>query len=420
MENRPANLIAGVLSSSRFFWTVIFTTVLIAVGLGALSKGRRNFDGDEIIYMRVIKLFDSELSVELLRTYNSEPASPAPLFFLVYAGWGRLFGFSYPAFRTLSLLLTLLAMLCVWLFLRKRRGDEPRDFFPVLLFLFPYIFCMGFSVMAEPLTLLFTIVGLCCYIYGLKQKSNFALFLGSVAIVAALYVRIHAVFACAALIIILLLQKDRSLLKWLLAILPILGRLPLVLLQGGLTVSRAAFTATKPEFGLCLSHINFFFVWFGYMFFPLLWWARTRRQINLLAVLVLIPFYFLLCPDFLGTEHGGALRTIFLKLGTEPGWVKWVLLPAWIIGCYMTIELIQRILSDKDITEVFLCTCIVMFMAQLIFSTAAFERYYQLAVPAIVLLGVKRTTRTSGYIAFVICHLFFLALAFSRLLKDIV
>jgi len=162
---------------------------------------------------------------------------------------------------------------------------------------------MGFSVMGEPLTLLFTIVGLCCYIHGLKQKSSFSLFLGSMAITAALYVRIHAVFACAALVIILLLQKDRSPLRWFLAVLPILVRLPLIFLQGGLTVSREVFTSTKPELGFCLSNINFFFVWFGYMFFPLLWWARTRRGINFLAVLVLVPFYFLVCPDFLGTEH---------------------------------------------------------------------------------------------------------------------
>ncbi len=77
-ENRTPNPVAGLLSSGRFFWAVIFITVLIAIGFGALSESRRVFDNDEIIYMRVIKLFNSELSVELLRTYNAEPASPAP------------------------------------------------------------------------------------------------------------------------------------------------------------------------------------------------------------------------------------------------------------------------------------------------------------------------------------------------------
>ena len=419
-ENSGKNPVAKVLGSGIFFWAVILITTSIAIGFGALSEDRRNFDDDEIIYMRVIQLFGDKPSVELLRTYDDEPASPAPLFFLLYAGWGKLFGFNYSAFRGLSLLLTLLTMLCVWLFLRRYWTDEHKDSFPLLLFLFPYIFCMGFSVMAEPLTLLFTVIGLCCYIYGLKQNSSFALFLGSLAITAALYARIHAVFACAALIAVLLLQKNRSPLKWFLAILPVIMRLPLIFLQQGLTVSRAAFAGTKPELGLCLSNINFFLVWFGYMFFPLLWWVRTRKWINSLAVLALIPFYFLVCPDFFSAAHSGALRTILLNFGIESNQAKWILFPAWFIGCYITIDLIQRILFDKDFVEVFLRACVVVFMLQLIFSTVAFERYYQLAVSAIVLLGVKRTNRTSGYIAFAACHFLFLALAFVRLLKDLV
>ena len=77
--------------------------------------------------------------------------------------------------------------------------------------------------MAEPLTLLFTVVGMCCYLYGLERQSDAALVLGSIAITAALYVRIQAVFALPALMIVLLLQKDRSVLRWCIAAAPILA-----------------------------------------------------------------------------------------------------------------------------------------------------------------------------------------------------
>lgn len=420
VEKNARSPIARILTSGVLFWALIALTTIAAIRFGALSENRNFFDRDEKIYMRVTKLFGNEISAELLRSYNGEPASPAPVFFIVYSAWGKLFGFTYPALRTLSLVITLLTMLCLWLYLRRFEADEGKDFFPVLVFIFPYIFCMGFSLMAEPLTLLLTVIGLCCCLSGLRRNSDVLLLIGSIAIAAALYVRIHAVFVCPALMATLIIQRNRSIRKWFLAVLPILLRLPLLFWQGGLTVSREAFPGTKPEFGLCISNINFSLVWFGYMFFPLLWWARTRRWINFLAVLALIPFYFLVCPDFLGTEHNGALRSIFLRLGANPTQIKWILFPAWIIGCYITVELIQRFLSKKDISEAFLCACIVMYFAQLIFSTVAFERYYLLAVPAIILLGVKRTTRSGGYITIAGWHFLFLALTFIRLLKDLV
>ena len=411
--------VARLLSSGTAFLVVILLTTAIAIALGALSENRRLFDNDEAIYMRVIELFGGGLSLELLQSYEGEPASPGPLFFMIYAACGNVFGFSYPVFRGLSLAMTLLTMLCLWVFLRKQPLHDGRVFFPLLAFLFPYIFCMGFTVMAEPLTLLFTVLGVCCYHHGLARKSNAALLLGSIAITAALYVRIHAVFAPAALMSVLLLQRDRSVRPWCLAVAPILARLPLVFLQGGLTVSREAFAHTKPELAFCPSNINFFFVWFGYMFFPLLWWCSGRRWVNLAATLALIPFYILVSPNFLGTEHNGALRTLFVRLELNAATAQCVLFPAWLIGCYMTIALIQRIVSGKDLRDVFFGSCIVMFMASLVFSTVAFERYYQLAVPTVVLMGVAGTRRLSAYAAMASCHVFFLVLSAARIAADL-
>lgn len=211
-QSKQIPVIAKLLSSEKTVLIVVLFVTALAISLGALSENRALFDSDEEIYLRVIKIFDRGLSLELLRSYQGEPASPAPIFFIIYAWWGKIFGFSYQVFRGLSLVLTLLTMLCLSIFLRKQAQNQ-RVFFPLLLFLFPYIFSMGFSVMAEPLTLLFTVVGICCYLYGLENESDVALFLGSIAITAALYVRIHAVFASVALAIVMLLQKDRSVLR---------------------------------------------------------------------------------------------------------------------------------------------------------------------------------------------------------------
>lgn len=411
--------IARLLSSEKTVLAVVLFITAFAISVGALSEHRALFDSDEEIYLRVIKIFDRGLSIELLRSYQGEPASPAPLFFIIYAWWGKLFGFTYSVFRGLSLIITLLTMVCLSVYLRKQALHHQRIFFPLLLFLFPYIFSMGFSVMAEPLTLLFTVLGLCCYLYGLERQSDAALVLGSIAITAALYVRIQAVFAIPALMIVLLLQKDRSVLRWCIAVAPIFARVPLIFLQGGLTVSREAFTDIKPELGFCVSNINFFCVWFGYLFFPLLWSCRGRRSVNLCATVALIAFYVLATPNFLGLEHNGALRSLFVQLGLSATTTQWVLFPVWFIGCYMTTDLIQRIVMAQDVRAVFLSSCILLFMGELVFSTVAFERYYQLAVPPIVLLGLPKTTSQGGFFAFGSLHIFFLTLSAMRLLSDV-
>jgi len=392
----------------------------IATALGALSEDRRLFDPDEAIYMRVIALFDTGPSLELLRTYEGEPASPAPLFFMVYAWWGKLFGFHGPAFRALSVLITLVTMLCLWGFLRGSPRPDDRVCYPLLVFMFPYIFCMGFAVMAESLTLLFVVIALIYYLQGLAHKSNVALLIGSIAVAAALHVRIHAVFLPAALMVVLLLRRDRSVVSWCLAAAPIVIRVPLALLQGGLTVSRESFAGAKPELGFCPSNINFFFVWFGCLFFPLLWSCRGRHRINLAAMLVMIPFYVWATPNFLGPEHFGAIRSVLLRLGVNATGAPWLLFPFWFLGCYMTVDLVQRLVTAKDIGDVFLIACVIMFVCSLAFSTVAFERYYQLAVPAVVLLGLNRRQRPSGYVAIALCHVFFLILSAARMAQDLV
>jgi len=413
-------VIARLLRSNYTLWLVTVAAVGGAVAWGALSEQRSFLDKDEAIYLRVIRMFDAHPSLEFLRDYGGEPASPAPVFFIVYAGVGRLFGTSVTVFRVLSLVLTLLALACVSLFLRHRADGEQRDHFPLLLFLFPYIFGMAFSVMAEPLTLFVTVVGLCCFLHGLERGANRWLLVGSLALAVALHVRIHAIFVPAALCVVLLLRRDRSVYRWCLALAPVVARVPLVLLQGGLTVNRAAFEGTKPELGFCLSHINFFLVWFGYVFFPLLWWCRGRRWINLAAAVALLPFYALATPNFLGPEHYGAMRTFFIRFGIDLASAQWMMLPVWFAGCYMTVDLVQRVVASAEIQERFLGACVVMAMVSLVFSTVVFERYHQLVVPVIVLLGVARTHRPSGYVAWLVCHMMFLILAAARLAKDLV
>ena len=409
--------LAKLLSSPKIVLAIIAAVTVLAIALGGLAANRDVFDPDEEIYHRVIGLFGEGVSLDLVQSYRGEPASPAPLFFLVYAWWGDVFGHGYSQYRALSLALTLLAMVFLCLAHSRQMASRDTTSFPLLVFLYPYTFAMAFAVMAEPLTLLLTVIGLLCFHRGLEEDSDVALALGALAITGALYVRIHALFAVGALAVIFLLRKERSPWRWFLVGLPILARLPLVALQGGLTVSREAFLATRPELGFTPSNLHFGLVWLGYSFFPLLWWCSGNRRVNGLCVLLSAPLYFLAVPDFLGMEHNGALRTLLLSLRIDSASAQWLLFPAWCLGCYLAADLMQRIISGRNLREMFYGSAVLLFLASLTFSTVAFERYYVLVVPALVLMGVSRSSHRTGYWAVAACHVLFLGLSAARLGK---
>jgi hypothetical protein len=113
------------------------------------------------------------------------------------------------------------------------------------------------------------------------------------------------------------------------------------------------------------------------------------------------------------------LRSMLLRANVDGVTASWVLLPFWVVGCYILVDMAGRVLSGVSAMEVLLSCCVLAFMCQLVFSTAAFERYYQLVVPAMVLAGVQRRRKTGGYAVFAVWHLLFLALAGLRLYKSI-
>jgi hypothetical protein len=115
----------------------------------------------------------------------------------------------------------------------------------------------------------------------------------------------------------------------------------------------------------------------------------------------------------------GAVRSILNQLNVSPTAAPWLLLPAWSAGCYMSLDLLQRILGGRDLRDQFLGAGILLYMASLVLSTVAFERYYQLIVAAIVFMGVPKTRQAGGYVMIALWHFVFLALTAVRLAKDL-
>lgn len=411
--------LAAWLASDALFIAVLLSFTVAAIVLGGLTSSRDPFDADELLYTELIRTFERGVSLEFLQDYGGKPASPAPLFFFLYAGAGKLFGSSVVTYRSTSLALTLAAVCLTWIYVRRAWAGGSRDHFPLLLYLFPYIFAMGFAVMAEPLTLLLTVIGLIYWQRALAVRSNAALLVGTLALAAALYVRVHAIFVVGALGATLLLNRDFSVRHWLAAAAPLLLRLPLIFWQGGLTVDRTAHSGPKPELGFAFGHLSFFFIWLGYLFFPLLFWQRARWRVRWLATACLLPLYIFAPPDFYGDAYRGALNTALPTLAISPQLTWWLLLPAWLVGASIAADIGQRALFGQGPREQFLCSAVLLFGLSLLFSSVAFERYYQLAVVPIVFLGLERTHRRAPYVVLLIGHLWFAVLAALRFGKDV-
>ncbi len=399
---------------------ILLLSAGVSIAMGALSHDRDLFDRDEAIYLRVTRLFTESVSLDLIKDYEGEPASPAPAFFLIYAGWGKLFGTSLPALRVLSLLFTIAATGLLWHHVRCSDRREDRFIFWALVFLFPYIFNMAFALMAEPSCLFFTVAALLTAMTALRNNQLWPLVFTALFSVIALYIRIHALFINAAVACVLIMQRDKDWRKWLCVLLPLVLRAAIIPLQGGLTVSRETFTATKPELGLCLSNINFFMIWYGLVFFPMIFQTGKYIRTKVTVTIVLLIFYFAFRPDILSNNHNGAIRTFLLLINIESFLLADLLvLPLWAVGCFMTLDLAEKTFFNNNIIDNFLTAGILLYMLELAMSSVAFERYYLLIVPSIILLGARKNLKPTGYLCWGLWHLLFLAFSFVRLAKTI-
>jgi len=130
--------------------------VAAAIGLGSV------YPGDEGHFLGTSQLFAERLSVEWLRTY---PEMSGPLPFLVFAGWGSVFGWSLVTMRLCSLLIGGLTLWVAGLVFRDARVPLWQA---GLLGLNPYWAAMTVFVYTDMLTVL---LALLAYRMAMQQRA---------------------------------------------------------------------------------------------------------------------------------------------------------------------------------------------------------------------------------------------------------
>jgi hypothetical protein len=249
--------------------------------------------GDEIHYLNAIRLFSDEISVNTLRSYN-ELAAPLP--FILYALWGRVFGLEMHILRLFSVLIACLTYTAFFtLLMTLFNKGKLAILITFFLILNPYMVGLNIFVYNDMLTILFLIAGL---FFAIK-KSPVPL---ALSLAAGLLCRQYFIFftLAAAIYFMLGYMHDRSRGTLYMLIASIVSLLPftaLALIWGGLTPQNALgdfFLNESASF-----HVSFFVLYvsqlFIYLFpFVILCYKHfySRKTLLLAALCSAIYFYF--------------------------------------------------------------------------------------------------------------------------------
>lgn len=380
--------------SVRVLLAIPFAAMLLITGL--------NFRviGDEFYHNLSIESFAIEWPTPNISDY---PTTSTPLSYILWTIFGKVVGFEHWKMRLLTAIVTYLAMNAFYHLCKQQKLPYPL-FSTLLLLFFPYTFFHGFTIYTDSFGLLFGVWALQYYL--LKDPSRGQLLMGSLLATLAVYCRQSYLILPAGMLLFELYHipwRDffrtvrQRIGSWLILSLPLLLVLPVFFLWGGYTTPSHQSAQGGDQFvQFVLEHLNFLPIFVGFYFLPMLFSSQTieilrSRKTALLALVALIPFYFLFTPvyseeiDLMAAMTGiigHGVNILGQKLGNPVS--ATALFVLWIVGVLIILgEVIDFPWSSVKSKLLALQAA---FLIQIAFMPYVGERYYALAVPCLILL----------------------------------
>lgn len=376
------------------FLTAIIVFQLIVVLTAGLC---RPFWGDEAHFVETIRLFGNSFSLETLRTYN-EMSTPLP--FMLYAAWGKLFGFGIATLRLLSLLIAAATYLSFHRLVWNIRHDGQMAFWLTLfLMVHPYNVGLSIFVFTDMLAILTVVLTL-----HAARQSNAALL--GLSLAAGILCRQYLIYVALAVAIYFITMwiSDRRrsqhiacLIATVLAILPFFA---LALFWDGLSpennlrqlyVSKSL--SYEPEFLVAYVSI------FGIYLFPLLavrwrWW--TCDSLTLIAAFLLSPLYWFYpiavsAPSAaIGLTTIGLYHRFLVSVAGHGSIEQAVFYAGFLVGLIVLLSVVRRVVAQfrqSANTELLLYSLMVLaFLLVMPFSYLCWEKYIMPLIPAAILV----------------------------------
>lgn len=186
---------------SLIFFIIIFILYLLIALAGDIAH--RPGWGDEVRLHATVIEFSENFSLDYLRTYN-QLSTPLP--FIIYSGWGKIFGLELFHLRILSIIIALTTFMLFFKILEHFVKDRKLLFFgSIFLAIHPYNVGLSIFVFTDMIAVLFLLLGF----LGVIRKS---LWLTAIGLAASILCRQYLVFILPPVFIFLLLKwlKDKD------------------------------------------------------------------------------------------------------------------------------------------------------------------------------------------------------------------
>lgn len=145
-----------MIGARRAWWTLLAILVALHVAALAILGFDRPAVHDEIHFLAAIERFAEAPNLQTLRHYE-EMSTPLP--FMLYAGWGRVFGMHVPTLRLLSVLLALLTYRAIFsLVLLVIHRPRVALWTTLAIAANPYMLAVGVLVYTDMLMILFAVL----------------------------------------------------------------------------------------------------------------------------------------------------------------------------------------------------------------------------------------------------------------------
>ncbi len=348
--------------------------------------------GDEIrLYDSVIN-FGNGITLDLITHYR-QMSTPLP--FIIYAGWGHLFGFDLFTLRILSIIIALLTYMLFHIILFENLQNKKLAFIGTLfLVIHPYMVGLSIFVFTDMPAILFLLLG-----YYTLQNKKF--YLSAFFIALSILCRQYILFFLPPMFIYYALQyrETKSIHGMVASILPALPYFLLILLWGGTSPDneyRALYLNEQFSF-----HIDVFFLYVSllflyllpFYFFTLKSFFTQRRILGLSFVLSLLYYFYPIHPSIYSQDIGVYTVGLFHKtlkfLISSDTVIQGVFYISVLFGLVVLLTFIKEIyisIQKEEQTQTFLLNLIILFFFIVMpFSYLGWEKYFMPILPFVIL-----------------------------------
>ncbi len=328
------------MKSTRFLQSFVpWWPVVIVLGVAFYTRLQFPPQYDETAHLHFSQYIAEHPTWHTLVTYEGSEGNEAkaPFVFIVGAAAGAVAGFTLPVMR---LLVLLSAVAGLWYFGKLARllpSNIPRWRLYSVVGV-PFFIMLSLTYMTDMPTLALMYVSA----YGLLQNQERCsvgpLICSILASTAMLYTRIDSVFLLAGIGLGFVVRRSIPLRVLLGLLLPVLLRVPLVILWGGLAAPPARLRSVPVEAGFLPVNVVFALCVVGLYFFPfslqrLTDRFRLRAAVTALAGLLFVAFM----PSFNDPSpdaFGGVLRSLLVAVTPATGYLRNTVLAVLLLaGC---------------------------------------------------------------------------------------